>query len=188
MALYDPSTGQWYSYTPSTGPDYDYTGALVDNGTPSSLSAVTAPAGMSGANLVDPTNQDADSIASSLLNAQYGEWESTFKPIEESLMNQLSFNNPSVLTDAVTKADQASTQASGQMSGILERQNAAMGINPTADQSAVMSRMLNLNTAANTATAENQARANVKSQDMQILMGSIPNYQVASAAMNSTSS
>jgi hypothetical protein len=38
--------------------------------------------------------------------------------------------------------------------------------------------MVNLNTAENVASASNQARENVRIQDEQILLGSLPNYNI----------
>ena len=152
--------------------------------TESGLSAQFPNTGM----MVDPNNPNADSIASALLANQYQEWATTFKPIEQSLMQQLSFNNPSVLTNAIGTATQAATQANKTMGGVLQRQNASVGIAATPQQQAVTGRLLNINSAENMVTAKNAARENVRTQDEQILMGAIPNYQVASKSMSTGTS
>jgi hypothetical protein len=135
--------------------------------------------GPSAYSSAEPTPAESPSqIAADLLNAEYNEWASTFKPIELSMLNEISFNNPSVLTTAVSKASTAAQQTSDTMSGVLSRTNKSQGLTPNVGQQNTMNRMVNLNTAENVASASNQARENVRIQDEQILLGSLPNYNI----------
>jgi len=185
--MYDPSTGSWYEYspgatTPSNTP-YSGLGANLFEGVgggvtnPASLNKVARPGNVGSEetpNYVDPSG-DPHNIASNLINAQFAEWEKTFKPIELEQIQQYSPINPSVLTTAVDKAENTATQASASMGGILQRQNEKMGVNATSDQKNAMGRMLNLSTAENIANAKNTARSDVREQDQQILMGTSTN-------------
>jgi hypothetical protein len=128
--------------------------------------------------LINPNQSDPRAIAAQLLNAQFAEWENTFQPIEKSLLNEVSFNNPAVLKTALNKATTTASNTSNTMMGILRRQNASQGIAPTQTQDSSTKRILNLKTAENVASASNVARENVRAQDEQILLGTIPNYQV----------
>jgi hypothetical protein len=78
----------------------------------------------------------------------------------------------------VSKASTAAQQTSDTMSGVLSRTNKSQGLTPNVGQQNTMNRMVNLNTAENVASASNQARENVRIQDEQILLGSLPNYNI----------
>lgn len=123
-------------------------------------------------------NQAAN-LTATLLRNQFTDWQKMFMPIELNAMKQLSFNNPGVLSDAVSKAGGAAQQQSETMTGILDRGNRALGIQPTAQQSQVSRRLMDLNKAQNIAGAENLARANVRIQDELVLLGGAPNPNVA---------
>lgn len=128
--------------------------------------------------LVNPKQTDATGIASQLLRSQFNEYEKSFKPIELATMNQLSFNNPKILPEAVSKATSAATGQAGTMRGVLDRSNAAMGIAPTDQQARVSDRILNLDRSTAVAGAANKARGNVRTQDEMILLGGTPNMNV----------
>lgn len=128
--------------------------------------------------LVNPNGRNANVIASQLLRAQFDEWSKSFKPIELNAMNQLSFNNPKILPEAVSKATSAATGQAGTMRGVLDRSNAAMGIAPTNQQARVSDRILNLDRSTAVAGAANKARGNVRTQDEMILLGGTPNMNV----------
>jgi hypothetical protein len=131
-----------------------------------------------GPQWINPYQSDPRSLAAQLLNAQFAEWEATFQPIERSLLQEVSFVNPSVLPTAVNKASNAAKQTSSTMGGILERVNKSQGIENNANEANVMKRLLNLNTAENIAGSVNTARENVRTQDEQILLGTTPNFNV----------
>ncbi len=172
MAMYDPSTGKWFEYNPPPNTEpWDWASGY------SPLSEVAAPTNAK-TGLVDPNQSDPHTLAAQLLQSQFAEWETTFKPIEQSMINMLSFNNPDVLSDAVTKANQTAKDQTNAVSGAIERRSLAMGTPETPDQQKVIKRMLNLGQATNIANAENTARSNVRAQDEQILMGVVPNYNV----------
>ena len=130
---------------------------------------------------VDPTQTDPNALASQLIQQQYNEWEATFQPIELQAMQQISWNNPDVLPNDLATADAQATGASQQMGGILSRQNAAMGVTPTAAQTTTTNRMLNIDQSLNVAGAENTARINQRALDESILMGTSPNPNIVNS-------
>jgi hypothetical protein len=134
--------------------------------------------------LIDPTQTDAQTLAAQLLQSEFAEWEKYFKPIEEAQMQQLSFVNPTVLPTALKQATQSATGASEAAKGILQRQTQSQGIKPTEQQASTSARILNLQEGANIAGARNTARRQIQQQDIQALMGQMPNYNVVRQALN----
>ena len=183
-----------YSYDPgnSGGVAYDPTKSGTDvSPAPTNPVQITPP---------DPNSEEgggssgsAADMTAQLLRDQFADWQKLFMPIELNQMQQLSFNNPGVLDNAVQQAGGAALQQSetmygnegqlkdnpNQVFGVLERQNRAMGITPTAQQSAVTRRLMDLNKAQNVAGAENTAREDVRLQDSAILMGQLPNPNIS---------
>ena len=174
QTLYDPDSGQWFTYTPgSTVPASGGEAGGPETVTQPSMVPISGP------------SQNAHDIAATLLQSEFTSWETQFKPIEQAAMQQLSFNNPSVLPTAIGEAKEAATGESKAMSGILERQNKSRGIQPTEEQEAASKRILDLTQALNVAGAENTARQNVRTQDEQILLGGVPNPNVVKGASTS---
>jgi hypothetical protein len=128
--------------------------------------------------LINWQTDNADYLNAQLLGEQFADWQSTFEPIELNAIEQLSFNNPSILPGAIKAADTATSGAYKTLGGTLERTNAAMGETQTPQQAQATKRMLNLDQAAATAGAENQARSNVRADDQQILLGGLPNQNL----------
>lgn len=180
MAMFDPATGKWYNYDPGSPGEYNDESGNPVGARPPSLNPVDAPADAPGgiSDWVDPTGGDPQALAAQLLRAQFAEWEKSFKPVELNAMKQLSFNNPEVVGEAVDKARGAVSGQFGTMRGVLERGNAALGIAPTEQQKTVSDRIMNLNEATSVANAENTARANIRAQDEQILLGATPNRNI----------
>jgi hypothetical protein len=116
----------------------------------------------------------ADQIASQVLAAQWSEWENTFKPIELAALAETSLVNPQVLTDAVNKAGDTAAGTFNAMPGMLQRRQAGMGIAPTAEQSMVSNRIMNIDRSEAIAGAKNKARSDVALQDEQLLLGATP--------------
>ena len=110
-------------------------------------------------------------LASQLLLEQYNEWATTFKPIEQQLLNQISWNNPSVLPAAVSQAATTAQGEAGAAQGIMSRENRSLGIMPTKEQEATSKRVQNLSGALNVAGAENKARSTQRNLDEKILLG-----------------
>jgi hypothetical protein len=94
------------------------------------------------------------------------------------MMQMLSLNNSSVLTKNVNAGEKYAKESSAAMGGILERQNEERGIAPSAGQQNTINRLVDVNTAENVANAKNMARANIRTQDEQILLGSAPNPNI----------
>jgi len=110
-----------------------------------------------------------------LLREQYEDWKKTFMPVELQALQQLSFNNPNVLPDALKEAEETVSGAFNAMQGVAERQNKAIGLQPTQQQEATTKRLIDLREAAALAGAKNDARASVRQMDEAILMGTTPN-------------
>ena len=119
--------------------------------------------------------ENSDWVNAQLLGEQFADWQNTFEPIELNAIQQLSFNNPSILPGAIKAADTATSGSYKTLSGTLDQTNKAMGEVQTPQQAQATKRMLNLDQAAATAGGENQARANVRQNDEQILLGGLPN-------------
>lgn len=128
---------------------------------------------------VPPEPTTAAGMTAKLLRSQFAEWQKAYQPIELGAIQQLSFNSPSVLSDATNAARTMAEGYSGAMAGVLDRQTRALGAAPTTGQKTTSDRILNLDRAAAIAGAENAARANVRTQDSQILLGAAPNPNIA---------
>ena len=171
--LYDPVTGTWSVYKPATSGG----GGIFDPpGTPASLT----PIDLSGlqteaqSGQIAPTGT-AQGMAAKVLAAEFANWETQYKPVEQNLLMQTSFNNPEILTDAVNQATTNATGAADSMQGVEARQMASQGVVATPQQTAVNSRLNNLSRAQMVAGAQNTARQNVATQDELIAVGSAPN-------------
>lgn len=139
-----------------------------------------------GAPYVDPGSTDPNAEAAALINAQFAQWQSMFEPIEISAMQQNSMVNPKVLTDALSKAKTGAEEYSDQMAGIVSREDAAMGISPTDQQTATINRVLNIDKSLNVAGAENQARTTQRTLNEEVLTGTVSNPNVVSNKNNSS--
>jgi len=124
------------------------------------------------------TTPNATQMAAEILRSQYDDRVSTYKPIELAARDQVSFMNPAILPEAVSKAGTLATNQANTSAGIIDRTNRSMGVKPTGEQSQVSSRIMNLSRAAQIASAENTARENVRTQDEQILLGTTPNPNI----------
>ena len=173
--LYDPVTGTWSVYKPASGGGGGAWGVL-NPGTPASLT----PIDLSGlqteaqSGQIAPTGT-AQGMAAKVLAAEFANWETQYKPVEQNLLMQTSFNNPEILTDAVNQATTNATGAADSMQGVEARQMASQGVVATPQQTAVNSRLNNLSRAQMVAGAQNTARQNVATQDELIAIGSAPN-------------
>jgi hypothetical protein len=114
-------------------------------------------------------------MAAKVLAAEFANWETQYKPVEQNLLMQTSFNNPEILTDAVNQATTNATGAADSIQGVEARQMASQGVVATPQQTAVNSRLNNLSRAQMVAGAQNTARQNVATQDELIAIGSAPN-------------
>lgn len=116
-----------------------------------------------------------------LLRSQYEDWKKTFMPIELQQLQQVSFNNPTVLPNALKESEATVRKSFGSMEGVLERQNRGLGLMPTQREGDAAKRMMDLNEASTLASAKNATRSNVRQMDEAILMGATPNPNIAKA-------
>lgn len=132
---------------------------------------------------VDPSQaSNPQAEAAAILSAEYQEWQNIYQPIELNAMQQVSTNNPAVLTNAVQMATENAAATNQATQGIAERQNQSLGIVPTAGQAAATSRELNIQGSLNTAAAANVARQNQRTLNEQILTGVAVNPQLQNAS------
>ena len=132
-----------------------------------------APIGGMIGGMFDKTDDPPDETAATaqLMAEQYQDWQSTFQPIELNALKQISFNNPTVLPDALQDARETVNAAYDTMPGVLERENKALGLKMNPQQAETSKRVLNLNKALSVAGAENTTRANVRQMDEELLLG-----------------
>jgi hypothetical protein len=132
--------------------------------------------------LVSQGNYDQD--MATVIAAQWADWKNTYQPIELAAINETSFMNPSVLTNAVSEATQNAQGVTESMPGIMERKQKELGIDPTAQQKAVSQRIMNVKGSERVAGAANQARSNVAMNDEALLFGSAPPVQDPGKVLN----
>ena len=177
QTYYDPTTGQWYTY--NSGGQGQAGGGGIGSQFITTAPSLT-PIDLSGlqteaeSGQVAPTGT-ASGMAAKVLAAEFSNWETQYKPVEQNLLMQTSFNNPEILTDAVDQATTNATGAADTMQGVEARQMAAQGVVATPQQAEVNSRLNNLSRAQMVAGAQNTARQNVATQDELIAIGAAPN-------------
>lgn len=122
---------------------------------------------------------DVAFMTGQLLKSQYEDWKKTFMPIELRALKEISINNPSVLPTALDEASGTVKNLFGTMEGVLERQNRSLGLTPTTSQANATKRIMDLGEASTLASAKNATRSNVRQMDDALLMGSVPNPNIA---------
>ena len=127
------------------------------------------------------TSGDVAYQTGQLLQEQFKDWQTNFQPIELAAMQNVSLANPTVLPNNIQKATGEVDAAYDTMGGVLERQNKSLGIEPTAQQSTSINRMMDIHKAEATAGAKNTERANTRQMDEMLLMGGAPNLNIAKA-------
>lgn len=125
---------------------------------------------MANQNRADAPDNSLAYKSGQLLKSEYEDWKTNFAPIEQDLLQQISWNNPAILPNALDEAREKTEGTYNAMGGILERQNRALGVTETPQQEATNRRLLDLNKAKSIAGAENETRANVRKMDEAILM------------------
>lgn len=129
----------------------------------------------------DIASTDADETIANLLKAEFEDWEKTFKPVELNLINEMSSQNPAILTKALDDAQRTVTGSYDSMEDIVNRQNRALGIRPTDQEGAASKRLMDLGEALSVSDAKNTARSNVRQMDEALLMGTTPNPNIVKA-------
>jgi len=124
-------------------------------------------------NRADAPDNSLSYKSAQLLRSDYEDWKKNFAPIEQNLMQQISYNNPSVLPNALDKTADTVEKSYDAMGGVLERQAAGLGIDQTPQQEATGKRLLDLNKNKTMASAENNTRANIRKMDESILLGTV---------------
>lgn len=110
-----------------------------------------------------------------LLREQYDDWKKTFMPLEIQAINSTSLMNPGVLPNALRDVKSETQGIYKTMGGVVERQNRALGIAPSAQQAKTTKRLLDLGESASVASTQNKTRTAQRTMDEMTIMGSTPN-------------
>lgn len=145
--------------------------AIVAGGV--AVAGTTAGMIVANQNRADAPDNSLSYKSAQLLRADYDDWKKNFAPIEQNLLKQISYNNPSVLPNALDKTEDTVEKSYQSMGGVLERQAAGLGIDQTQQQEATGRRLLDLNKNKILASAENNTRANIRKMDESILLGTV---------------
>jgi hypothetical protein len=145
--------------------------AIVAGGV--AVAGTTASMIVANQNRADAPDNSLSYKSAQLLRADYDDWKKNFAPIEQNLLKQISYNNPSVLPNALDKTEDTVEKSYQSMGGVLERQAAGLGIDQTQQQEATGRRLLDLNKNKTLASAENNTRANIRQMDESILLGTV---------------
>lgn len=145
--------------------------AIVAGGV--AVAGTTASMIVANQNRADAPDNSLSYKSAQLLRADYDDWKKNFAPIEQNLLKQISYNNPSVLPNALDKTEDTVEKSYQSMGGVLERQAAGLGIDQTQQQEATGRRLLDLNKNKTLASAENNTRANIRKMDESILLGTV---------------
>lgn len=145
--------------------------AIVAGGV--AVAGTTAGMIVANQNRADAPDNSLSYKSAQLLRADYDDWKKNFAPIEQNLLKQISYNNPSVLPNALDKTEDTVEKSYQSMGGVLERQAAGLGIDQTQQQEATGRRLLDLNKNKTMASAENNTRANIRKMDESILLGTV---------------
>jgi hypothetical protein len=145
--------------------------AIVAGGV--AVAGTTAGMIVANQNRADAPDNSLSYKSAQLLRADYDDWKKNFAPIEQNLLKQISYNNPSVLPNALDKTEDTVEKSYQSMGGVLERQAAGLGIDQTQQQEATGRRLLDLNKNKTLASAENNTRANIRQMDESILLGTV---------------
>ena len=129
----------------------------------------------------EDTSGDVAYQTGQLLQEQFKDWQTTFQPIELQALSEVYLNDSTILPNAVQRGKQGVDDAYNTMGGVLQRQNAALGIKETPQQTTATNRMMDISKAESTATAANTARSNTRQMDEMLMMGGAPNLNIAKA-------
>lgn len=112
-------------------------------------------------------------ISSRVLEESQKHLEQTYYPVEDELVNNLSYNNPALLTDALAKGtDTVNSAYDNTRTGVLG-QFRQYGIDPTERQMAALNRADNLGRTASVVDAANKIRIKMADRDRAIAAGGI---------------
>lgn len=125
--------------------------------------------------LVTQFASDSANTMGALTRAQWADYLARFQPIEDSLMNMTTYNNPGLVAKEVTAATESANTAMGVATQNRGLNRAQYGLTATAGQQTAEARQDNLTGAAATVEAANKTRQNLLDRDRLIAVGGIPN-------------
>ena len=115
----------------------------------------------------------ASNLTANVLGESQKHLEQTYYPLEDELANNLTYNNPALLPDAIVKGtDTVNAAYDTTRSGVLG-QFRQYGIDPTERQMAALNRADNLGRTASIVDAANKIRIKMADRDRAIAAGGI---------------
>ena len=117
----------------------------------------------------------ASDLAAKLTRQVWEDYKETYQPIALQMLDNLTYNNPAIVTDSIS---QATTNVNAAYDAQQDNRMTALsryGVAPTAAQEAVNSRMSNLSRTTSVVDAANNIRMKLADRDRALLMGSLPN-------------
>jgi hypothetical protein len=126
-----------------------------------------------------PVYQDsllnADLTLATVLRDQWADYLKTYQPVANTLMQQTSYNNPTLIADQVNQGA-SDVNIAFQNSAINQQQNfQRYGIAPTEGQQGYMNRANSLDKSTAIVDSANKIRANIADRNRSIAAGGIPN-------------
>lgn len=120
---------------------------------------------------IDMSGKPTD-IMAAVTRARWEDVKNNYLPIEDDVMQQLTFMNPEMVTGSIESAQATATEAMANMAGVRERNISRYGMNQTAEQKEATSAGDALGSSLAGVNAANTTRAGLLDRDKDIMMGS----------------
>lgn len=125
--------------------------------------------------LVSQFAEDPSTTMGALTRAQWADYLARFQPIENSLMNMTTYNNPGLVAKEVTAATESANTAMGVATQNRGMNRAQYGLTARPGQQVAENRQDNLTGTAAAVEAANKTRQNLTDRNRLIAVGGIPN-------------
>lgn len=117
----------------------------------------------------------ASDMAAQLTRQVWEDYKSTYQPIAISMLDNLTYNNPSIVTNAL---DQSRTNVNASYDAQATNKLTALsryGVAPTAAQTQTSDRLSSLSRSTAIVDAANNIRMKLADRDQALLLGGLPN-------------
>ena len=119
--------------------------------------------------------QDPAVATANLTRAQWADYQARFQPIENYLMQQTSYANPSIVSQEVGAGTTDVNNSYGAMSGVRQRALERTGVQQDAQTLQSEQRQMGVSKSAAVVDSANRIRQNIIERNQQIAIGGIPN-------------
>ena len=120
---------------------------------------------------IDMSGKPTD-IMAAVTRARWEDVKANYLPIENDVMQQLTFMNPNMVNESIGNAMATAEGAVAGMAGVRERNMSRYGMNMTAEQKEAATAGDALDSSLAGVNAANTTRANLLDRDKEIMMGS----------------